>query len=170
MTPSIERIPITCTVFHKNALTLYLEQDRDDFWMNLGPVWGRFTNRDRLYGLDANPNDLLFVMVEALPKDSEAPAPIVEGANVLWREREAFEAAERRSAFEKGLNEHAAHCPECGSEFVEHTDKFCSVCGNSLIELHNKRCAACSFSAVDSDNHISYCPMCGLPIVLLQKE
>lgn len=67
-------------------------------------------------------------------------------------------------------NEHAAHCPECGAEFAEHSDKFCSVCGNSLIELHNKRCAACSFSAVDSDNHISYCPVCGLPIVLLQKE
>lgn len=105
MTPSIERIPITCTIFHKNALTLYLEQDRDDFWMNLGPVWGRFTNRDRLYGLDANPNDLLFVLVEVLPKDSEAPAPIVEGANVLWRQKEAFEVAERRTAYERGFAE-----------------------------------------------------------------
>ena len=105
MTPPIERISITCTIFHKNALTLYLEQDRDDFWMNLGPVWGRFTNRDRLYGLDANPNELLFVLVEVLPKDSEVPSPIVEGANVLWRVKEAFEAAERRAAYERGFEE-----------------------------------------------------------------
>lgn len=67
-------------------------------------------------------------------------------------------------------NEHAAHCPECGAEFMEHTDKFCSVCGNSLINLHEKHCAACSFSAVDPDDHISYCPICGLPISRLLRE
>lgn len=73
--------------------------------MNLGPVWGRFTNWDRLRGLKTNPKALLFVLVEVLPKDSEAPALIVEGANVLWREKEAFEAAERRSAYERGFKE-----------------------------------------------------------------
>lgn len=105
MTTGMEKIALTAAVLHRNRLCIYLEEDRDDFWMNLGPVWGRFTSRDRLYGLEANPNDLLFVMVEALPKNSEAPAPIIEGANVLWREKEAFEAAERRAAYERGFKE-----------------------------------------------------------------
>ena len=73
--------------------------------MNLGPVWGRFTNWDRLRGLKTNPKALLFVLVGVLPKDSETPAPIVEGANVLWRQKEAFEVAERRAAYERGFAE-----------------------------------------------------------------
>lgn len=103
MTTEREKIALTAAVLHRNGLCIYLEEDRDDFWMNLGPCWGRFTNRDRLYGDPTNPKEVLFLLVEVLPASEEPPHPIVSSSNVLWRKREALEVLLQENSFYSGL-------------------------------------------------------------------
>lgn len=114
----VERIPVISVVIHENALCLCLEQDRDDFWINLGEFagWGRFRNRDRVYPpsketliplhVKINPVHLsrpvkehTFLLVEVIPAGSPPPSPIVCASNVLWRKREALELILWQSAF-----------------------------------------------------------------------
>lgn len=109
MAPLIEKIPITAAVLHRNGLCIYLEEDRDDFWMNLGPCWGKFTNCDRRYNRPQNPNEVLFLLVEVLPVSEELPHPIVSSSNVLWRKREALEALQRESAYLEGFSDSAKY-------------------------------------------------------------
>lgn len=108
MTLVKEKIALTAAVFHHNGLCIYLEEDRDDFWMNLGPCWGRFTNRDRLYGDLPSSKEVLFLLVEVLPASEEPPHPIVSSLNVLWRKKEAVEALLQENSYFAGL----FHCSE----------------------------------------------------------
>ena len=119
----VERIPVISMVIHENALCLCLEQDRDDFWINLGEFagWGRFRNRDRVYASSKetliplntkiNPGHLprpvkeyTFLLVEVIPAGSPQPSPIVCASNVLWRKREALESIARQSAYLRGID------------------------------------------------------------------
>ena len=118
----VRRIPVISVVIHKNALCLCLEQDRDDFWINLGEFagWGRFRNRDRVYASSKkntiplntkiNPGHLsrpvkehTFLLVEVIPASSPPPSPIVCASNVLWRKREALEVLAKQNAYLRGL-------------------------------------------------------------------
>ena len=99
MTPLLRKSQSPPPVLHRNGLCIYLEEDRDDFWMNLGPCWGRFTNCDRLYNRPQNPTEVLFLLVEVLPASEEPPHPIVSSSNVLWRKKEALELCYERTLF-----------------------------------------------------------------------
>lgn len=123
------RVSMVGALFHQNALCLYLEQDRDDFWVNLGEFagWGRFRNRDRVYwpreeqrislsgvsreeieAMKADQRDNppvkehLFLLVEVIPAGSPLPFPRVCGSNSLWRKREALELLARQNAYQRG--------------------------------------------------------------------
>ncbi|TDT86421.1 hypothetical protein EDC59_11397 [Pseudodesulfovibrio indicus] len=116
-------IPFICAIFHENALTIELERDREDFWVNLGEFagWGRFRNRDRVWhkgeevliplGVKIDPatvkrppvKEHVFLLVEVVPAHSPPPSPIVCASNVLWRKREALEVLAKQNAYLRGL-------------------------------------------------------------------
>lgn len=126
------QIPMISLMFHQNALSLWLDHDRDDFWVNLGEFagWGRFRNRDRVYPPSegeiiifgpcsaercqaqeaANHStppvkEHLFLLVEVIPAGSPPPSPIACGSNVLWRKQEALESIARQTAYLRGLDD-----------------------------------------------------------------
>lgn len=119
-----EKIPFISAIFHPNALCVYLECDRDDFWVFLGEFagWARFRNRDLVYPpkeerlipldprigrgmLPREPvKEHLYLIVEVIPAGSPPPSPLVSASNVLWRTQEALEALSRQTSYLRGLD------------------------------------------------------------------
>lgn len=97
-----EYISIIAAVFHKNGLVLQLEKDREDFWMNLGPCWGFFQNRNRLLNLPTvDQPDFLLTCIRL--QDEEPPHPVLSSSNVLWRLQEGYEVSLKVRAFFQGF-------------------------------------------------------------------
>ncbi len=121
--------PINAALFHKNALTLYLDFEVDDFWVNLGQFvgWGRFSNRDKIWPpreevliplnvkLDqktaerwakSSPvKEHVYLLVEIVPAGSPQPSPIIYESSVLRTTRAALESLARQTSYLRGLDD-----------------------------------------------------------------
>ena len=99
--PSIEvtsapdgKVTIIGAVFNHNGLTITLKDAVGSFWMNLGPCWGLFVNRAWLFNEPHDANEEVYLLVDMRPASCPPPCPVFSSLNVLWRKREALEAAQ----------------------------------------------------------------------------